>query len=233
MPWRRRMGALAAAFALSGLWAGQGLAASVPDLRLPPDPLHWTLGLSGGVLLLENESYQDFFGVDQLRTWTLRADYRFWRFLRVGAALSASDKSHRQREISFGSAEYPVLYRFSAFQGMAELYLRSHLPSVRSLKPYASFGGLLSRVRAESSGYSVGYDALWEEYRPASDVIQYSSGWRAALGLQFPVWANCFLALETSRIELGDYGEPTTLDPPVGLWDHSGWRLDAGFLQRF
>ncbi len=207
--------------------------ASARELRAPSDPLRSSLGLSLGTLLLENESYRDFFAVEQLTVWTARYDYRVLSFLRVGAALSASSKSRRDTEISLGSEAYPVRYSFTAFNGSAELYLRSNLPKLFGLYPHVSIGALANRIHAEGWGYDDGFDAVWEEYLPATDVVQISTGWRAAAGLQLPIWANVNLLVEGSRIELDTYAEPVDQDPPVGLWDHSGWRLEAGFLQRF
>lgn len=231
--WRRNPAWLALAMILWPLVSNQAAAQTRHELESPTDPLRSSVGLSAGLHYLDNENYQSFFDEERLQTWSLRYDYRVWQFIRLGAAVSASNKSRLSKDISFGSEAYPIRYSFSAFQGLGEIYLRSHLPSMFRLSPYASIGLVASRIHAESEGYTGGYDAIWEEYRPASDIIQYSGGWRAALGFQFHVWANFFLTLEGSRIKLGDYDGSEKRDPPVGLWDHSGYRLETGLMQRF
>jgi len=202
-------------------------------LSAPIDPLRSTMGLSFGVHQLTNESYADFFDESELNSWTLRYDYRLWGPFRVGAALSASGKSRHSEDISLGSEAYPIHFSYSSFQGMGEIYLRSHLPRFLGLRPHASIGALYSRIHVESSGYTQGYDAFWEDYRPAEDVVQFGGGWRGAVGVRLPVWANVALFVEVSQIELEAYGTPTEGDPPIGQWDHSGRRLEFGLLQRF
>ncbi len=203
------------------------------ELRQPSDPLRSTLALSFGVHELDNASYADFFGESQLNAWNLRYDFRVLGPFRLGAGLGLTGKSRHSRELSLGSDAYPVRYSFSAFQAMGELYLRSHLPQIGFLRPHASIGLLTSRIHAESVGYSDGYDAAWEDYRPAEDVVQLSRGWRAAFGVRLPIWANITLFAEAGKIELDSYSEPTDTDPPVGEWDHSGNRYEIGLMQRF
>ncbi len=212
-----------------------GLAGSAGalELRQPTDPLRSTVALSFGIHELDNLSYADFFGDSQLNAWNLRYDYRLLGPFRLGAGLSLTGKSRDTRNLSLGSEAYPVRFSFSAFQAMGELYLRSHLPQVGFLRPHVSMGLLYSRIHAESKGYADGYDAAWEDYRPAEDVIQVSSGWRAAFGLRLPIWANVTLFAEYGKIELDSYSEPVDSDPPVGEWDHSGVRYEIGLMQRF
>jgi hypothetical protein len=212
---------------------GSAVAAGALELRQPSDPLRSTVALSFGVHELDNISYAEFFGESQLNAWNLRYDFRVLGPFRLGAGLSLTGKSKHNRDLSLGSDSYPVRYSFSAFQSMGELYLRSHLPQIGFLRPHASIGLLYSRIHAESTGYSNGYDAAWEDYRPAEEVVQLSSGWRAAFGLRLPIWANVTLFAEYGKIELDAYSEPTDTDPPVGEWDHSGNRYEIGFMQRF
>jgi len=202
-------------------------------LLVPPDPLRSTVGLGFGVLALADAEYADFFDRSELNTWSLRYDYRVWGPLRLGAAICASDKSEVQREVSLGSGNYPVRYRFTAFTGLGELFVRSQLPRLGRLYPQASAGLLVSRIRAESSGYSQGYEAGWEDYRPISELVRYGHGWRAAVGAQWLLWANVALFVEASRQELDRYDAPSDRDPPVGSFSHSGERLEIGLLQRF
>ena len=209
------------------------MAAAGDGLVSPIDPLRSTVALSFGIHELDNQSYADFFEESQLNSWTLRYDYRLWGPFRLGAALSASGKSRYSTEISLGSDAYPIRFSYSSFQGMGEIYLRSHLPRILGLRPHASIGALYSRIHVESSGYSQGYDAQWEEYRPVEDVVQLTGGWRAAVGVRMPVWANVALFVEASQIELEAYGSPAEGDPPVGQWDHSGRRVEVGLMQRF
>lgn len=207
--------------------------AAALELAIPSDPLRTTVSLAFGLLELDNASYAEFFGESELNTWSLRGDYRIWGPFRLGAGLSVSGKSKLSRNISLGSEAYPIRFNFTAFQGMGELYLRSHLPRIGFLRPHASIGALYSRFHVESKGYSQGYDASWEEYRPAEDVIQFSRGWRAALGLRFPLWANVTVFAELSSIELEAYDAPAGDELPVSTWDHSGRRLEIGLMQRF
>ena len=209
------------------------LTADTSRLAFPDDPLRSSLGLSFGTLRLENQAYRDFFGVSELESWTLRYDYRVWRSLRLGAAVSATNKSHLARDVSIDSEAYPVRFNFSAFQGMGEIYLRTQLPRIMFFDPHLSAGRVISRVHAESSGYTGGYEAFWEEFPIVEEVIQTSGGWRYAIGAQFNLWANINILLEASSLSLDSYDEPTDANPPVGHWDHSGTRLEAGLLQRF
>jgi hypothetical protein len=228
-------GAAAAALALPALLAASpGPAAAAPlTLREPSNPLRAAWGLSVGVQLLDDADYRDFFDTDHLVAWTLRGDLRVWRSLRLGLALSASDTSEREDSVAVGSEHYPILFNYSAAQTMGEIYLRAELPTIAGLHPHLVAGGLLSRVHAQSAGFTAGYDALWEEYRPATEVRQNSLGWRGGIGIQRPIWANVNLVLEGSWVELEAYGRPVDRDPPVGLWDHGGWRLETGILQHF
>ncbi len=225
---------LAAAVAiLVGLAAPAAARAAGRGLQEPRDPLRSTFAISFGVLELADEAYGDFFDRGELNTWTLRYDYRVWGPFRLGSALAASRKSEVAREVSLGSAAYPVRYRFSAFTAFGELFLRSELPSLGFLHPQVSAGLLVSRIHAESSGYSLGYEAGWEDYRPLDEVVKYGHGWRAALGLHWPLWANVALYAEGSRQELDRYDAPVDRDPPVGSFSHSGDRLEIGLQQSF
>jgi hypothetical protein len=225
---------------LAALTAPAAARTTAGGLQEPPDPLRSTFAISFGVLDLatKDEAYQDFFDRGQLNLWTLRYDYRVWGPFRLGSALAASRKSEIAREIALasdpeGDPVYPVRYRFTAFTAFGELFLRSKLPSLGPLHPHASAGLLVSRIHAESSGYSLGYEAGWEDYRPLAEVVKYGHGWRAALGLQWPIWANVALYAEGSRQELSRYDAPVDRDPPVGSFSHSGDRLEIGLLQRF
>lgn len=225
-----RFTALALLIALATL--GPRPAAAL-ELRQPTDPLRSSVMLTFGVQTLDNESYADFFGESELNAWSLRYDYRVLGPLRLGVAFGATGKSYVAHNISLGSDAYPVRYQFTAFQGHGELYLRSHLPRIGFLRPHVSVGAVLSRIHAESAGYSDGYEANWQDYRPLDEVLQYAGGWRIAGGLRFPIWANVTLMLEASRIELDPYNRPLDADPPVSEWDHSGARYEFGLMQRF
>lgn len=230
----RRPLLLLCVLALAGLAAARDARAEkARGLLVPPDPLRSTVGLSFGVLELADDDYADFFDRGELNTWCLRYDYRAWGPLRLGVAISASDKSEVERELSLGSGNYPVRYRFTAFTALGEFFLRSQLPRLGPLYPQVSAGLLVSRIHAESSGYSQGYDAAWEDYRPIDELVRYGHGWRAAVGVQWPIWANVALFVEASRQELDRYDAPTDRDPPVGKFSHSGDRLEAGLVQRF
>jgi len=230
---------LAGLVLLAALAAPTAAGAAAGGLQEPPDPLRSTFGLSFGVLDIaaKDDAYQDFFDCGQLNLWTLRYDYRVWGPLRLGSALAASRKSEIAREVALASGPngpvYPVRYRFTAFTAFGELFLRSELPSIGRLRPHASAGLLVSRIHAESSGYSQGYEAGWETYRPLAEIVKYGHGWRGAVGLQWPIWANVALYAEGSRQELDRYDAPTDRDPPVGRFSHSGDRLEIGLLQRF
>lgn len=230
----RRPLLLLCVLALAGLAvAREARAEKTGGLLVPSDPLRSTVGLSFGVLDLADSSYAAFFDRGELNTWSLRYDYRVWGPLRLGAAISATDKSEVELEKSLGSGSYPVRYRFTAFTALGELFLRSQLPRLGPLYPQASAGLLVSRIHAESSGYSQGYDAAWEDYRPIEELVRYGHGWRAALGVQWPIWANVALFVEASRQELDTYDAPSDRDPPVGRFSHSGDRFEAGLVQRF
>jgi hypothetical protein len=217
--------------------AGAAGANPAGALREPADPLRSTVAIGFGVLALRDAAHGDFFDRSELNTWSLRYDYRVWGPLRLGSAVVASQKCEVAREVSLASGPsgevYPVRFRFTAFTAFGELFLRSPLPRVGPLYPHASAGLLVSRIHAESSGYSLGYEAGWEDYRPLAEVVKYGHGWRAALGLHWPLWANVALVVEGSRQELDRYDAPTDRDPPVGAFSHSGDRLEIGLLQRF
>ncbi len=202
-------------------------------LVFPEDPLRSSLGFSFGLMDLEDDAYKEYFDVTELQAWTLRYDYRFWHSLRIGLAVTASDKNHTTRIVAIDSEAYPVRFNFSAFQSSGEIYLRGPLPKFMFLSPHFSIGKVVSRLHAESSGYDAGYEAFWEEFPIAEDVIQTSGGWRFALGAQFHLWANVNILLEASRLDIDDYDEPTDADPPVGEWNSSGLRIEAGLIQRF
>ncbi len=53
------------------------------------------------------------------------------------------------------------------------------------------------------------------------------------IGAQVHLWANVNFLIEASTLDLDTYDEPVNANPPVGRWDHSGTRLEAGFMQRF
>lgn len=230
---------LAAALAMlaAGTVAPCAVAAADRGLREPADPLRSTFAIGFGVLALADDAYGDFFERSELNTWTLRYDYRVWGPLRLGSALAASQKSEVAHEVSLASGPngdvYPVRFSFTAFTAFGELFLRSELPSLGPLHPHASAGLLVSRIHAESSGYSLGYEAGWEDYRPLTEIVKYGHGWRAALGLHWPIWANVALVVEGSRQELDSYDAPVDRDPPVGTFSHSGDRLEIGLQQRF
>ncbi|MBN2170377.1 MAG: outer membrane beta-barrel protein [Candidatus Krumholzibacteriota bacterium] len=225
---------LCLALLAGGLPAATGARADdAAGLAIPGDPLRITIGLGLGVHTVEDRDYEDFFEDETLRAWTLRLDYRVLGPLRLGAAVTALGKSHRRREISLDSDAYPIVYRYSAFTGMGELFLTCNLPGLGRLQPYASAGLVLSRLHAESTGYSEGYDATWDEYHPVPDLKQNATGWRLGGGVQTHVWANVFAYAEGGRLRMDPYDEPTNLDPPAGLWSHTGWRFEAGVLQRW
>lgn len=221
--------ALLGAMAAAPAWARDGR----EDLRAPSDPLRSSLALGFGVLSLDNDALAEFFSQRELNLWSLRYDYRVWGPFRLGARVDASQKSRRAMDVSLGSEAYPVRYTFSAFTAFGELLLRTQLPQVGPLRPHVSAGLLLSRIHAESSGYSNGYDADWQGYSPATEIVKYGHGWRAGLGLRLPIWANVQLVAEASRQELDVYDAPADHDPPVGRWDHSGQALSIGLQQRF
>jgi len=218
-----------------------GMLASLPasgraasgGLRAPGDPLRSSLGLSFGLLTLDNDALAEFFGQREINLWNLRYDYRVWGPFRLGTQIGASDRSRRAKDVSLGSSAYPIRYNFSAFTAFGELFVRTQLPRVGPLRPHASAGLLASRIHAESSGYSNGYVADWEGYSPATEIVKYGHGWRASVGLRLPIWANVQLIAEASRQKLDSYDAPADHDPPVGRWDHSGHSVSIGLQQRF
>jgi len=222
-----------ALLATVGPFATGARAADDAGLAIPGDPLRITLGLGIGAHTVEDRDYEDFFEDEILRAWILRLDYRVLGPLRLGASLTALGKSHRRREISLGSEAYPIVYHYSAFTGMGELFLACNLPRLGRFAPYATAGVVLSRIHAESSGYADGYDATWDEYRPVPDLKQNASGWRLGGGVQTHIWANVFAYAEGGRLRLDPYDAPADQDPPAGQWSHTGWRFEAGLQQRW
>lgn len=213
---------------LAALAAGAGA-----EELLAPHSLNSSFSLSFGRVWLSDEDYRDFFDLDFLPSWTFRYDHRVWRGLLVGAGFSATGKSRLAEDVTLSDPEYSVRYTYTSFQYLWEAGLRLRLPQLGRLAPFAGFSALYSGVHTETTGYSVGYDAGWSDYRPASEIRQHCWGSRASLGFVTPVWANVGLMAEASLLRLEDYGEPGDTRPAVGDWNHSGMRLDMGLIQQF
>jgi len=210
------------------------LAGKAPAQRLiAPRVLESAYSLSFGRLWLSDEDYRGFFGQDFLPSWNFRYDHKIWKGVQLGAGLSATGKSRLREDISLGSDLYPVRYTYTAFQFQWELGLRLSLPQIGRLAFFGGLSALQSSLHTETTGYSLGYDAGWSDYRPASEIRQNSWGSRASLGFSSPVWANIGILVEGSLIRMGDYGEPLDTRPAAGRWQHSGMRLDIGLIQQF
>ncbi|MCP4546951.1 MAG: hypothetical protein GY835_10850 [bacterium] len=206
---------------------------SAQNVENPDDPLRSTLGFSFGNQIFDNADLKDYFEQRDSYTWTLRYDFRTWHFFRLGIAISANDKLHHVEEISLGSDEYPIRYSFSAFQAEGELYLRTELPRVFKILPHVSIGTLYNHLHVESSGYTEGYDAFWEELSPAVEVKTNSRGWRVAMGCQVHFWANVNVFFEASKVTFDAFATPKVENPPLNDWDWSGTRFEIGLMQRF
>ncbi|MBC8367112.1 hypothetical protein H8E52_06855 [bacterium] len=200
---------------------------------LAPHSLNSAFTLSHGRLWLDNEEYRDFFSEDFLPSWTFRYDHKIWKGLQLGTGVSATGKSRFMEDISLGSEEYPVRYTYTSFQYQWEIGLRLRLPHVKRLAFFGSLSAVYSGLHAETTGYSLGYEAGWSDFIPASEIRQGSWGSRASLGCSRPIWANVGILVEGSLIQLENYGEPLDAHPAAGAWNHSGMRLDVGLIQQF
>jgi len=200
---------------------------------LAPHSLDTSFSLSFGRIWLEDEDYRDFFEQDFLSCWNFRYDHRVWRGLQIGVGLGTTGKSRHTEDVSLSGPDYAVRYTYTSFQYLCEMGLRLRLPQMGHIAPYASYSAVYSGVHTEASGYSVGYEAGWSDFRPATEVRQHNWGSRASLGFATPFWANIGLAVEGSLLRLPDYGEPLGTLPEVGAWNHSGMRLDVGLIQQF
>ncbi len=206
---------------------------SLGEDLLAPHSLNSAFTLSHGRLWLEDQDYREFFGDDFLSAWTFRYDHKIWKGLQMGAGVTLSSKSRFTEDISLGSDEYPVRYTYTSFQYQWEIGLRLRLPHVKRLALFGSLSAVYSGLHTETTGYSLGYDAEWSDYSPATEIRQSSWGSRASLGLARPIWANVGVLVEGSLIRMDDYGEPLDERPAAGAWSHSGWRLDVGLIQQF
>ena len=200
---------------------------------LAPHSLNSAFSLSFGRIWLSDEDYREFFDQDFLPSWAFRYDHKLWRGIQIGTGLSATGKSRFTEDISLDSEEYPVRYTYTAFQYQWEIGMRARLPRVGRLAFFGSFSAVYSGLHTETTGYSLGYEAGWSDYRPAGEIRQYCWGSRASLGFATPVWANIGLLAEGSVVRLEDYGEPLDERPRAGAWNHSGMRLDVGLIQQF
>lgn len=209
-------------------------AVAAEDLKAP-SPLISSFSLSTGWHYLDNDNYRDYFGQDRLPTWTLRYDHRLFRGLLLGVGASASGKSYLRSTVWAGEEHpvYPVHYTTTSFQYQWELGLRLQGPYLGPLASSASFSVLMSRVHVETTGYSSGYSAGWDDFRPAAEIQQNSTGTRASLGLSMRFWANVSLILESSLVSMDDYEAPSDAVPDVSVWNHSGWRTEIGLIQQF